>query len=358
MNIAFVNATRRFGGVKAWTLDLCRALDGMGHKTWIFARPGPFFDKAAAMDIDVREGWFGFDYRPLSVWKFMRFFKDNAVDAVVCNVGKDLRIAGIAARLAGIPVVHRVGLPRDMRDTLKVRNTHRFTAPVLLSPCEDIKREMLREVSFLTPEDIHVIPTGKVPLEGELPTPLAPRRIAITSQLNPDKGHADLLRALAELQGKGHDFRLHVAGTGRDEAALKTLAVELGLADRVTWHGFVADVSTVLDRADIFCLPSKSEGLPNTLLEAMARGLLPAARNVGGIGEAWPNHLPPLDATLINAAEGHAHLTTALDTLLQLDDAAVATLRTGVRDWFAHNHALGVRAGQFIEFIKDLTAKR
>ena len=355
MNIAFVNATRRFGGVKAWTLDLCRALDAMGHTTWIFARPGPFLDKARALGLDAREGWFGFDYRPASILRFRRFFKDNAVDALVANVGKDLRIAGVAARMAGIPVVHRVGLPRDMRDTLKVRNTHRFTRPVLLSPCEYIKREMLEEVSFLKPSDIHVIPTGKVPADAPPCAPRTPRRIAVTSQLNPDKGHADLLRALATLRDRGRDFRLHVAGTGRDEAPLKALADELHLSDRVVWHGFVADVGAVLDRADIFCLPSLSEGLPNTLLEAMARGLAPAARNVGGIAEAWPGHLAPLDQTLVAPDGGPAALTKALDSLLALDDATLAKLRTNVWSWFAANHSLDVRARQFTNFIKELT---
>lgn len=354
MNIAFVNATRRFGGVKTWTLDLCRALDALGHKTWLFARPGPFLDKARDLGLDAREGWFGFDYRPASILRFRRFFLDNAVDALVANVGKDLRIAGVAARLAGVPVVHRVGLPRDMRDTLKVRLTHRFTRPVLLSPCEHIRSEMLKEIPFLSPEEIFVVPTGKEP-GPEPPAPRTPRRIAVTSQLNPDKGHADLLRALAALKARGLDFRLHVAGDGRDADALKALARDLGLADLVAWHGFTPRVHEILDRADIFCLPSLSEGLPNTLLEAMARGLAPAARDVGGISEAWPGHLPPLDRTLVPTDGGHEALAGALEALLALDDEALARLRADVRDWFAEHHSLAVRAAQFIDFIKELT---
>ncbi|BBD07846.1 glycosyltransferase [Desulfovibrio ferrophilus] len=358
MNIAFVNATRRFGGVKAWTLDLCRALDGMGHKTWIFARPGPFLDKAQAMGLDAREGWFGFDYRPLSVWRFMQFIKTNHVDALVANVGKDLRIAGIAARLCGVPVVHRVGLPRDMRDTLKVRNTHRFTKATLLSPCQFIKREMLQEVSFLSADDIHVIPTGKVPAAQAPAAVRTPRSIAVTSQLNPDKGHADLILALAELKRRGRQFHLHVAGTGRSEAELKQLAEQQGLSNAITWHGFVTDVNAILDQADIFCLPSLSEGLPNTLLESMARGLAPVARNVGGIGEAWPADLAPLDRTLVPLDNGMAGLGTALDKLLALGDEELNTLRTDVWKWFATHHSLNVRAAQFADYISKLPEQR
>lgn len=358
MNIAFVNATQRFGGVKAWTLDLCRALDAMGHKTWIFARPGPFLDKALAMGLDAREGWFGFDYRPLSVWRFMKFFKANAVDALVANVGKDLRIAGVAARLTGVPVVHRVGLPRDMRDTLKVRNTHRFTRATLLSPCEFIKREMLCEVLFLTPKEIRVIPTGKVPAPQTPPPVRTPRSIAVTSQLNPDKGHADLILALAELKRRGRSFQLHVAGTGRIEAELKQLAEQQGLVDAITWHGFVTNVDAILDQADIFCLPSLSEGLPNTLLEAMARGLAPVARDVGGINEAWPGHLAPLGETLVALDSGILGLALALDKLLALDDQELTTLRTGVWQWFSDNNSLNVRASQFADYLCELTTQR
>lgn len=357
MNIAFVNATRRFGGVKAWTLDLCRALDGLGHKTWIFARPGPFLDKAQAMGLDAREGWFGFDYRPLSVWRFLRFFKDNHVDALVANVGKDLRIAGVAARLAGVPVVHRVGLPRDMRDTMKVRNTHRFTKATLLSPCDFIRREMLEEISFLRPEEIHVIPTGKVPAPEAPPAPRRPRSIAVTSQLNPDKGHADLILALAELKRRGREFHLHVAGTGRSEAELKQLAEEQGLSRDITWHGFVTNVDAVLDRADIFCLPSLSEGLPNTLLEAMARGLAPVARDVGGINEAWPATLAPLGKTLVPLDAGIPGLEQALDALLNLSDESLSALRGEVWRWFGEHHALDVRAAQFAEYINNLAVR-
>lgn len=356
MNIAFVNATRRFGGVKAWTLDLCAQLDATGHKTWIFARPGPFLDRARALGLDGREGWFGFDYRPDSVLRFRRFFKDNAVDAVVCNVGKDLRIAGVAARLAGVPVIHRVGLPRDMRDTLKVRNTHRFTRPVLLVPCEDIKTGLLDEMSFLGADDIEVILTGKVPAQDTPRPPRTPRRIAVTSQLNPDKGHADLLDALRQLADAGHDFRLHVAGTGRSEADLKAKADELGLTARIVWHGFVPDVRQVLARADVFCLPSLSEGLPNTLLEAMAEGLVPVARDVGGIKEAWPDALPPLDTTLVPADGGPRALARALDRVLTLDDDTLAALRTDVWRWFAETHSIAVRARQFEDFITRIAA--
>lgn len=354
MNIVFVNATRRFGGVKAWTLDMCSSLDALGHSTWIFARKGPFLEKAQATGLNAREGWFGLDYHPVSILRYRHFFKQNKVDAVVCNVGKDLRIAGIAARLCGIPVVHRVGLPRDMRDTPKVRNTHRFTAASILVPCRDIKNGLLDEMSFLSPDEITVILTGKEPSPQSPPLPRSPRNICVTSQLNPDKGHADLLQSLAILKSKGYAFHLHVAGTGKCEDDLKRLAARLNLVGDITWHGFVKDVRSVLKQNDIFCLPSLSEGLPNTLLEAMSEGLAPVARNVGGIAEAWPDTIAPFPNTLVTLDSGFEGLAEALESLLQLDDEQLAAHKQSVWQWFSDNHSLDVRAREFAHYISEL----
>ncbi|NJB66627.1 glycosyltransferase involved in cell wall biosynthesis [Desulfobaculum xiamenense] len=357
MNIVFVNATRRFGGVKAWTLDLASRLNAMGHTTTIFCRRGPFLDKAREAGLDARHFVFGFDYNPLSIWRFMRFFRQNATDVVVVNIGKDLRTAGVAARLAGIPVVHRVGLPGDMRDTPKVRNTHRFIGPRVLVPCEDMRRRLASGMSFLRESEITVIPTGKVPAPEAPSVVRKPRQLAVTSQLNPDKGHADLLQALKILRDKGHAFHLHIAGTGSEERNLKRLAESLGIADCVTWHGFVRDVRRVLRQADIFVLPSTSEGLPNTLLEAMAEGLVPVARRVGGIPEAWPNDIHPLDSTLLDPAPGPENLVRGLEAVLALDNEYMFDLRTRVWEWFSREHSLDRRAEQFLEFMKEVAGR-
>jgi glycosyltransferase involved in cell wall biosynthesis len=223
---------------------------------------------------------------------------------VVCNVGKDLRTAGVAARLSGIPVVHRVGLPGDMRNVPKVRMLHAFIKPRLLVPCEFIKFGLRENLPWLKDEEITVIRTGKPCAGEETPPPDGPLRLVATSQLNPDKGHDDLLRALARLAEEGYAFRLDVLGTGSEEERLKELGRELGLDERLTWHGFQRNVRAFLLAADVFVLPSRSEGLPNTLLEAMALGLAPVARDVGGVREIWPEAMDFLLADARGGGEG------------------------------------------------------
>jgi glycosyltransferase involved in cell wall biosynthesis len=288
MNICFVNSTNKWGGVKSWTLDVARGLADREHGILIAGRPGPFIDKAAEMGLNALGLSFGPDFNPLRILGFIKIFKDRNTDLVVVNVGKDMRTAGIAAKMLGIPVVHRVGLAGDMRNTYKVRLLHKWIRPRILVPCEQIKRGLLQELPYLKPEEVTVILTGKEPAPSPPATVHSPLRFISTSQLNADKGHKDVLEALAELKKQGYAFEYHIVGTGRIESELKSLTTSLDLDDRVTWHGFQKDVRSFLRMADVFLLPSHREGLPNTLLEAMAEGLVCVSRNVGGINELWP----------------------------------------------------------------------
>jgi glycosyltransferase involved in cell wall biosynthesis len=267
---------------------VARGLADLEHDILIIGRPGPFIEKAAEKGMDALGLDFGPDFNPLRIHGFTRLFKARKIDLVVVNVGKDMRTAGIAAKMLGIPVVHRVGLAGDMRNTYKVRLLHKWIRPRILAPCEQIKRGLLQELPYLKPEEITVILTGKEPAPAPPTTVHAPLRFISTSQLNADKGHKDVLEALAALKKQGYAFEYHIVGTGRIEAELKNLAASLDLDDRVTWHGFQKDVRSFLRRADVFLLPSHREGLPNTLLEAMAEGLVCVARDVGGVEECWP----------------------------------------------------------------------
>lgn len=117
------------------------------------------------------------------------------------------------------------------------------------------------------------------------------------------KGPDLALQALALLAQRGLDVRLRWIGGGRQVAAMKTLAERLGVEKRVEFLGQIARdrVLTELDRADVFIMPSRQEGLPRALVEAMARALPCIASAVGGIpellddGELVPNE----DATAL-----------------------------------------------------------
>lgn len=88
-----------------------------------------------------------------------------------------------------------------------------------------------------------------------------------------DKAHDVLLNAFALAGEELKEWRLVVVGDGRRREMLKTQAAKLGLAERVDWHGIVPDPHAFYHAANIFALPSRVEGTPNALLEAMSCGL-------------------------------------------------------------------------------------
>lgn len=120
------------------------------------------------------------------------------------------------------------------------------------------------------------------------------RLITVGSQDQWYKGHDILLEALAELAPDFPDLHCDIVGGGRHHEALRVRAEQLCVSDRVTWHGHVADrarVMALLAQADLFVLPSLTEGLPRALGEAMAKGLPCVASDVGGVSELLQDEL-------------------------------------------------------------------
>lgn len=105
------------------------------------------------------------------------------------------------------------------------------------------------------------------------------------------KGHDLLIQAAAQLLREGHSITLELVGGGAKHRVLVELARDLGIDKHVTFHGHVEtpeEIRDILDRADLFAMPSRTEGVPRALIEAMARGLPCIGSDIGGIPELLP----------------------------------------------------------------------
>lgn len=110
----------------------------------------------------------------------------------------------------------------------------------------------------------------------------------------PYKATDVVIDAVAACVKRGLDVRLTVCGEGRLRGELEARARNHGLADRTHFLGHVSsenDILVKLDEADVFVLPSRTEGLPRAMIEAMARGLPCIGSSIGG----FPELLPPAD---------------------------------------------------------------
>lgn len=159
---------------------------------------------------------------------------------------------------------------------------------------------------------------------AELGLPLDSLVVGAVSRLDPVKGVAFLIQALARVEGA----HLVVIGDGPERATLASLAENLGIANRVRWAGHRRNAAHLLAAFNVFVQPSLYEGLPNTVLEAMAAGLPVVATAVGGTPEAVVNGetgllVPPRDPSA---------LAQAITRLLQAPDLRRKMGQAG-REW-------------------------
>lgn len=115
-----------------------------------------------------------------------------------------------------------------------------------------------------------------------------------------------LIDAVAILRRSGLNLRLILVGQGQFQPFLQARAESHGVREHITFTGQVPAGATVrahLDRADVFVLPSRQEGLPRAMIEAMARGLPCIGSTVGGIPELLPREdlVPPGDSRALAA---------------------------------------------------------
>lgn len=124
-------------------------------------------------------------------------------------------------------------------------------------------------------------------LRSSLGIPAGASVIVTVGRLSREKGHRDLVDAVARIRAlePSIDFRVVIVGDGPERAALERQKQELGLNGLVLLAGQQRDVRPYYSLANVFALPSHTEGSPNALLEAMAAGVPAAVTAVGGVPE-------------------------------------------------------------------------
>jgi glycosyltransferase involved in cell wall biosynthesis len=157
------------------------------------------------------------------------------------------------------------------------------------------------------------------------------RVLLSVGRLSQEKGHADLVRALPKMRelAAGAPLHLVLVGEGPERSRIEKLSRSLGLADAVTLTGHQNDVDSYYAIADVFVLPSHSEGSPNVLLEAMSAGVPVVATAVGGI----PEILSDGDNALLVKKNDVAGLASATARVLRdanLRDRLIPSARASV----------------------------
>lgn len=165
--------------------------------------------------------------------------------------------------------------------------------------------------------------------QGEAPLlpPTAVPRLAAVGRLSPEKGVDVLLEAAAMLKAQHVPFELLLAGDGPERSALEAQAAALSLGDTVRFMGQVHDVGALYRAIDLLVIPSRSEGLPNVLLEALRHGRFAVSTRVGAV----PDVLEGSRAGIIVPPEDPRALADAIArALVERDAPGVADDRAAI----------------------------
>ena len=154
-----------------------------------------------------------------------------------------------------------------------------------------------------------VFASGRADVSKQVQMP----RIVAVGALKPLKGFDILLRALNILSVDGFGFELLIAGKGSERSNLERMIRELGLTNQVRLLGEIDDIPGLLAGSHMFVHPSRSEGLSNAILDAMAEGLPVVATAVGGT----PEIIQDAENGLLVPPDEPISLARAIQTLLQ-----------------------------------------
>lgn len=228
----------------------------------------------------------GFKVQEISISKvsFINPLKKGALEkllsgahGVILNLPQDFKAGTIAAKKAGVKrIIYRRGMPHPIKDKPTNKKLFQMVTHVIANSGEVQKSLLLHTEKWFPKDKIVLIPNGldldRLQESQETYHEKAEGEIVLgnAGRLVEQKGQKDLVHLAKLLKEKGQKFHLLIAGFGELEGELQDMIAKSGLEKEITLLGHVKDMPKFFNSIDYFVFPSRFEGSPNTLLEAMA----------------------------------------------------------------------------------------
>lgn len=305
LNILHLRDTYEIGGPGKTILETYRAIDQAQftlHVAVFLVRgereDSPFVTAARAQGMPVHFIRGRNQYDPRMIWQLAQLLKALRIDIVHAHEVKSDVLAFFASRLYRVPIVTTLhgwiaqGAKRRVFTSLDKQVARGFDRVIAVS--SQIRDEIL--AAGVRADRLRLLHNAVVLerfrrtgrrgfLNEQVGHPLRGPVIASIGRLSVEKGHADLVEALAVVAAGGHAFSAVLAGDGPERGRLEQRVAALGLRSAVHFLGYVSEPARVLEDADLMVLPSHTEGLPNAVLEALALEVPVLATSVGGTPE-------------------------------------------------------------------------
>jgi glycosyltransferase involved in cell wall biosynthesis len=336
-----------FGGAEKIAFEFATRLDPERFRSYACITRAPTVTQAAQTDEDLAE----LSARGIEVlrlertssaavlpWlRLYRWMRARRFDVVHAHMPRASIPGTVVGRLARVPVIVSQEHIWSTHRTRERQFLHRAVvgrfSDALLAVSER-NRDNIIEVERIPPDRILVLPNGIAPLgpvagdpRGELDVPADRLLIGAIGRLTWEKGHVDLIQAIAAIAPSSPTVQCVIVGGGPEEQRLTQLIDDLGVGEHVRLVGQREDARQLLSAFDVAVLPSRTEGSPVALLEYMAAGAPIVATDVGGIPELIEDGVhgllvPPQDP---------GQLATAIERLIH-DRALAARLGGAARE--------------------------
>ena len=299
MRIAYlITRMDSIGGAQIHVRDLSLWLKQNGHDPVVLTgAAGPICETLSAAGIDVLEmRALVRPIRPLkdarALHEIRRCLKSCAPDLVSCHSAKAGILGRIAASTLGLPVIFTAhgwtfteGIPLVQRYAYRaVERLCGRLSDHIITVCH-YDRELALAAGIAPAERITTVHNGMpfLPVVQRNASAPGPVRIGMVARFDQQKDHETLISALGRLRHK--NWCLQLIGGG-DSSKVVRMAAGLNLLDRIECLGEQSNVPELLAKLDVFCLISKWEGFPRSILEAMRSSLPVVASDVAGVREA------------------------------------------------------------------------
>lgn len=282
-SVCFCNSNRAWGGGEQWHLSAALAMAERGCRVFLMAGEGsPLLERArqhpAITTRACRFSNLAFFNLPL-VRACAAYLKRNNISRVIAGTPSDLKAAGLAARLAGVPgVYYRRGLAVPVKNTFLNRIAYNnFLTGLIVNSRETERLVFVNNATLMDRSRVRVIHNGidLAAFDAAFASAVPAFRkegdtfvIGSAGRLTAQKGQHFLLHMSRALLDAGVRHRLVLAGDGELRGELYRLAAGLGLGDTVDFAGFLTDMAQFWRSIDCFVLPSLWEGFGYVLAEA------------------------------------------------------------------------------------------
>jgi glycosyltransferase involved in cell wall biosynthesis len=281
-NVCFFNSHKVWGGGEKWHYDMALRLRNKGYPVLVVTnKNSELFTRLQQESIalhQIRISNVSF-LNPFKILYLRRIFKRYTINVIFLNLPSDVKVAGIAAKLAGVEkIIYRRGIALPVKNSLLNRLLLKHVITTVITNSEETRKTLLQNNSSLVTRDKITIIYNGIDLAAYEQEKTAwmytrePGEILLGSagRLSAEKGHQYLIELAEILKTRGIRFKVFIAGKGKLEGQLKQYAQKVGVDKNVIFLGFLENVKSLLENIDIFVLPSLYEGTANVLLEAMA----------------------------------------------------------------------------------------